>query len=75
MKSLTASKFFRTLQEASQTGFDKEVKTLQILFDDFAKHVFSAGNATTDINTLIYTCSELGGIDAATQKKHSSLSR
>jgi len=79
MNEFISTKFFRTLQKTSQTGIDANAKTLQKQYDDFAKFVFSVGNSLTNktayLNTLIYTHSEILGINGVTKKKRNSFSR
>ena len=84
MKKLILTDFFRTLQEASQTGIDKNADRLQNEYDDFANTIFSVGanchdciqNTKTDNrvvchNMLVYTRVELSGLKKFSIKKSS----
>ena len=81
MKELTTSKFFRTLQETSQTGIDKNADLLQNEYEDFADMIFSVGsnceqclqreradNRVICHNMLVYTHVELSGLKRVSGK-------
>ena len=66
MKQFITTKFFRTLQEASQSGVDADANQLQNEYDDFAEIVFAEGISTKDraafCNALNYTRTEFSGL-------------
>ena len=81
MKELTTSKFFRTLQETSQSGIDKNADLLQNEYEDFADMIFSVGsnceqclqreradNRVICHNMLVYTHVELNGLKRVSGK-------
>ena len=82
MKELISTKFFLTLQEASQTGIDTNADKLQNEYDDFADLIFSVGttchecmqsehaeNRVVCHNMLVYTRVELSGLKRLSGKK------
>ena len=84
MKELISTEFFRTLQEASQTGIDKNADSLQNEYDDFADLIFTVGTDCQECiqnvkhedrvichNMLIYTRVELSGLKRLSRKNSS----
>ena len=84
MKELVSSKFFHSIQEASQTGIDKNANILQNEYDDFADLIFSMGsdcerclqrertdNRIICHNMLVYTRIELFGLKRLSGKNTS----
>jgi hypothetical protein len=81
MKELVSTEFFHTLQEASQTGIDKNADILQNEYDDFANIIFSVGttchecmksektdNRVVCHSMLVYTRVELSGLKILSKK-------
>ena len=79
MKQFTSTKFFCTLQDASQKGIDKNTNTLQNEYDDFANSVFLessyTGDKTVYRNKLVFTRVELSALTGVLGKKCNNLSQ
>lgn len=73
MKRFISTKFFLTLQEASQKGIDMDTQVLDNAYDEFVILLFSEGTASTDRvayhNMLVYTRVELAGLTGVSGKK------
>jgi len=78
MKQIISSKFFLTLQDASQTGIDVDAKILKAEYDDFVKFVFSEDITITDRviyrQTLLFANVELSSLALVSGKKCGVLS-
>ena len=76
MKQFISTKFFRLLQEASQTGIDIEAEVLKTGYEDFVMLLFSKNSVSTDRadyhNTLTYTRVEFSRFKVS-EKKYSCL--
>jgi hypothetical protein len=70
MIELTSTKFFLTLQEASQTGIDADGDVLKTEYGEFATLVFSKGlpveDSMADRAALVYTRVELSSFSSFT---------
>ncbi|GAB6013182.1 hypothetical protein [Viscerimonas tarda] len=73
MKQFIQTKFFRTLQEASQKGIDIDTQVLQNQYDEFVMLVYQEDAAVIDKaayrNTLVHTRVELGSLTGVSGKK------
>jgi hypothetical protein len=74
MKRFIQTKFFLTLQEASQTGIEADAAVLANGYDEFALLLFSQCAAPSDrtvyYKTLVYTRAELAGLTPVLGKKY-----
>jgi len=72
MKKFTLTKLFLTLQEASQTGIDRDAHLLKNEYEEFAVLLLSSA-ALTDkavyYDKLVYTSIELGSLTLVSEKK------
>ena len=79
MKRFIKTKFFLTLQEASQKGVNKDAEALKSRYDEFAIFLFSESTVFTDKaayhNTLVYTRIELANLTRGLGKKYDNLSK
>ncbi|MDR0231388.1 MAG: hypothetical protein LBI82_04640 [Dysgonamonadaceae bacterium] len=77
MKQFISTKLFLTLQEASQSGIDRDAKVLKNGYDEFVMLLFSEKTAFTDKtsyhNELVYTRVELASLTEVSGKKCSYL--
>lgn len=66
MKRFTTTKFFLSLQEASQKGVDIDAQVLKNDYDEFTMLLFSQGAVLSDktayYHSLVYTRVELAGL-------------
>jgi hypothetical protein len=73
MKRFISTKFFLSLQEASQKGIDINAQILENGYDEFVMLLFSECAATTNRvayhNMLVYTCVELASLTGVSGKK------
>jgi hypothetical protein len=78
MKRFISTKFFLTLQEASQKGIEADVEVLENGYDEFALFLFSEcialNNKTAHYNALVYTRTELSALAGVSGKKSIGLS-
>ena len=78
MKRFISTKFFCTLQEASQTGVIVDDNVLETGYDEFAQFVFSEdcnlSDRTVYRQILLYTRVELSGLTLVSGKKCGNLS-
>ncbi|MDR1370881.1 MAG: hypothetical protein LBJ72_12290 [Dysgonamonadaceae bacterium] len=78
MKRFIATKFIRSLQNASQKGIDIDAQILQDDYDGFVVLLFQDAallqNKAAYRNTLIYTLVELTSLTEVSGKKCSDLS-
>jgi hypothetical protein len=78
MKQFISTKFFRVLQEISQTGINMDTQILQNSYDEFVILLFqgiaSPHNKAMYHSTLVYTRVELAGLTEVSGKKCSNLS-
>jgi hypothetical protein len=73
MKRFISTKFFLSLQEASQKGIDMDAQVLANRYDRFVLLLFSESAASTDRvayrNMLVYTRVELASLRGVSEKK------
>ena len=75
MEQLTTTKFFLTLQEASQKGVDQNTQSLKREYDNFVALLFAKWNVPSVDkpayhNTLVYTRMELADLTGVSKKKY-----
>jgi hypothetical protein len=73
MKQFISTKFFLSLQDASQKGIDINTQVLKTGYDEFVMLLFSEGAASTDRiayhNLLVYNRVELASLTGVSGKK------
>ncbi|MDR2914766.1 MAG: hypothetical protein LBV74_08040 [Tannerella sp.] len=78
MKRFISTKFFLTLQEASQKGIEVDAEVLKNGYDEFVLLLFSEctalNNKTVHYNALVYTRTELSALTGVSGKKSIGLS-
>jgi hypothetical protein len=79
MKQFIKTKFFRSMQEASQKGVDVDAQVLENGYDKFAMLLFSEGATSTDKvayhDMLVYTHVELANLTEVSGEKCVHLSK
>lgn len=74
MKQLISTKFFFSLQEASQKGTDADAQVLENGYDEFAMLLFSQHavlqDKTVHYHSLVYTRTELAGLTKVSGKMY-----
>ena len=73
MKRFISTKFFLTMQKASQKGVGVDINVLENSYEEFVRLLFQEGATSTDKaahhNTLIYTRVELSSLIPVSGKK------
>ena len=77
MKQFISTKFFRTLQDASNSGVEIDADILKTGYEDFVLHLFSENDVSSGMadyqSALAYARVELSHLTEASGKKYGGI--